>query len=73
MHPVAEDEASLAYAYAGFGVTPALAVVLAPLAVGLDVGAVDGDDFGLRRPSLEEATKQVVEEFCGRSLLRVCV
>ena len=54
MDPVSEDEASLASADAGFGVAPAGAVVEAPLAVGLYVGAVDGDDFPLHHPVLQQ-------------------
>jgi len=42
VHPVSEDEASLAPADAGIWVAQAGPVVMAPLAVGLDVGAVDG-------------------------------
>jgi len=55
VHPVSEDETALASADAGFGVALAGAVVRGSLAVGVYVGAVDGDDFGLHRPSLARA------------------
>ncbi len=62
MHPVSEDEASSASADAGFGVAPAGAVVRGSLAVGVYVGAVDGDDVSLHGPSFEEAAQQVFED-----------
>jgi len=62
VYPVSEDEAALASAYVGFGVALAGAVVWAPPAVGVYVGAVDGDGVSLYGPSLEEAAQQVVED-----------
>ena len=54
VHPVSEDEAALASAYAGFGVALAGAVVRGSLAVGVYVGAVDGDDVSLHGPILQQ-------------------
>ena len=54
VHSVSEDEASSASAYAGFGVALAGAVVRGSLAVGVYVGAVDGDDFGLHGPVFQQ-------------------
>jgi len=62
VNPVSEDEASPASADAGFGVALAGAVVRGSLAVGVYVGAVDGDDLSPHRPSLEEMAQQVVED-----------
>jgi len=45
---------------AGLGVAPAGAVVLAPLAIGVYVCAVYGDDLSLHHPRLEEPAQQVV-------------
>ena len=62
VHPVSEDEASSASAYAGFGVALAGAVVRGSLAVGVYVGAVDGDDVSLHTPILQQTSEQVVED-----------
>jgi len=35
---------------------------MATLAVGLEVGAVDGDDLSLHRPGVEEPSEEVVED-----------
>ena len=61
MHPVSEDEAPLAPAHPCVGVTPAGAVVPTPLAVGLDVSAVDCHDLALHCPGLEQPSEQMVE------------
>jgi len=63
VHPVSEDEAPLAPPHPRVGVAPAGPVVLAPLAVGFDVSAVDGDDLSLHRSGLEEPPEHVVEGF----------
>ena len=62
MHPVSEDKASSASAYAGFGVALAGAVVRGSLAVGVYVGAVDSDDVSLHRPILQQTSEQLVED-----------
>ena len=68
VYPVSEDESSLASAYSGFGVALAGAVVQGSLAVGVYVGAVDGDDFSFNRPSVHQPTEQVVEYLLVRVL-----
>jgi len=55
-------ETTLASAYAGFGVALAGAVVRGSLAVGVYVGAVDGDDVGLHGPSVQQPAEQLVED-----------
>jgi hypothetical protein len=54
VHPVSEDDSSLASAYAGFGVALAGAVVRGSFAVGVYVGAVDGDDVSLDGPIFQQ-------------------
>jgi hypothetical protein len=63
VHPVSEDESSSASAYAGFGVALAGAVVRGSLAVGVYVGAVDGDDVSLHRPILQQTSEALAEAF----------
>jgi len=62
VHPVSEDEASLAPADAGIWVAQAGPVVMAPLAVGLDVGAVDGYDVSLYHTGVNQPSEEVVED-----------
>ena len=62
VHPVSEDKASPAPAHSGVGVAQAGPGVPAPLAVGLDVGAVHGDDLSLHHPGLKQLSEQVVED-----------
>jgi len=63
VHPVSEDEAALASADAGFGVALAGAVVQGSLAVGVYVGAVDGDDVSPHGPNVQQPAEQLVEDF----------
>ncbi len=62
MHPISEDEASFASAYAGFGVALAGAVVRGSLAVDVYVGAVHGDDVALHGPSAQQTSELLVED-----------
>ena len=62
VHPVSEDEASFASAYAGFGVALVGAVVWSSLAVGVYVGAVDGDDGSLHGSIFQQPPEQLVED-----------
>ena len=62
MHPVPEDETASASANAGFGIGFAGAVVRGSLALGVYVGAVDGDDLSIHRPILQQTSEQLVED-----------
>ncbi len=62
MHPVSEYEAPLAPPHPRVGVALPGLVVPGSLAIGLEVGAVDGDDLCLHRPGVHQPPAQVVED-----------
>ena len=62
VNPVPEDEATLSTPYPRVWIAPPSLVVQAPLAVGLEVGAVHSHDLSLHRPGVEEPSEEMVED-----------
>ena len=62
VHPVSEDEAPLSTPHPGVGIAPPRLVVQAPLAVGLQVGVVDGYDLSPHHLGVEEPPEELIED-----------
>jgi len=62
VNPVSKYKAPLAPLHPRVGVAPPGLVVIAPLTVGFEVGAVDCDDFAFYRTTLQQPPEQVFED-----------